>query len=186
MSSVYEYWASGDGLWSITPKNKPLPEGPGFLEKLALLVGETDVVEFGCGTGRLAGVFNNQHYLGLDISPKAIEIARRDNPRHQFELTDQNLMYHIKAETLLAHTVLLHIPDEALQGTINRFDTGRVLVNEIMGRSWRRDGEPPVFNRDREDYVEAFRLDGFTLHSEAVWPYEHYPDVNMTMLEFRR
>ncbi|MCI0556514.1 MAG: class I SAM-dependent methyltransferase, partial [Anaerolineae bacterium] len=48
------------------------------------------ILELGCGTGWLAGELtrDNVHYIGCDLSPKAIALAKRKAPRGRFEATD--------------------------------------------------------------------------------------------------
>jgi len=42
------------------------------------------VLELGCGTGRLLAELNPSFGVGVDFSPKMIEIARRQNPQFEF------------------------------------------------------------------------------------------------------
>lgn len=88
-----------------------------------------------------------------------------------------------RAEVTLAHTVLLHVPDDALAGVIARFTSPRVIVSEILGRHWRRAGDPPVFNREAEEYVSAF-APRYRLAARLEWPYPHYRDTDLTLMEF--
>ena len=45
-----------------------------------------NVLEVGCGYGRLCRAFVPQCYIGVDINPKAIEAARQKNPGYKFDL----------------------------------------------------------------------------------------------------
>lgn len=48
------------------------------------------VLDLGCGYGRLAGVFleRGYDYLGVDVSPTALQQAKRRHPFGQFEVAD--------------------------------------------------------------------------------------------------
>ena len=177
------FWKEQNGLNHITPGGKWIPEGywlPEYLDGLK----SGSVLEFGCGPGRLAGQFEPSGYVGVDISANAITHARERNPAHDFRVTDETERLG-PVDTILCHTVLLHVPDEALDGVLSRFDAKRVLVNEMLGREWRRAGTPPVFNRRLDEYVAAFAKAGFRLGSHTERLYEHYRKP-MALLEFIR
>ena len=46
------------------------------------------IIEIGCGTGDLLAALNPSRGLGIDISPKMVEIARKKFPGLQFEIGD--------------------------------------------------------------------------------------------------
>jgi len=182
MSAVLDFWRSPAGLDYITPAGKAWPEGDRFSAFLASLIGESSVLEFGCGPGRLAGCFDPDRYVGVDVSEHAIAAARRANPSHRFAVIGE-VDPLPPADVTLAHTVLLHVPDEALPGVVARFESETVIVSEILGRHWRRQGNPPVFNRDLSDYGAAF-LPRYRIATRQVWPYPHYADTNLSVMRF--
>ena len=177
-----EYWASGAGLGNITPAGIEWPEGAEFPRILREMVGAATVVEIGCGPGRLAGLFEREDYLGLDICPQALDLAREAHPSHEF----LSMVAYLPAETAdvtLFHTVLLHIPDDELPAMIARIRSPRVIVGEILGRRWRRPGNPPVFNRERAEYEAAF-APGRRLARITAIPYPWYPNTDLSLMEF--
>lgn len=154
------------------------PEGfdvPSFIAGLA----EGFTVEVGCGVGRLSGAFSPDRYVGVDINPYALPIARLANPDHEFRLITEELDYPI-ADTLVLYTVLLHISDEALSSTLEKVarSTSKLIISEIMDVRWRRDGNPPVFNRNPEDYVAAAGNVGFQLTDTLSRAYARYAATN--------
>lgn len=46
------------------------------------------VLDLGCGTGEFAGLFSAEGYLGVDLHPGYVALARRLRPRHRFECHD--------------------------------------------------------------------------------------------------
>ncbi len=142
------------------------------------------MVEFGCGIGRLAGCFDPEQYIGVDASGLAVAQAKVNRPSHRFAVIDTFGLLPI-ANVTLAHTVLLHVPDAALSGVIDRFESPRVIVSEILGRHWRRLGDPPVFNREMLDYEAAFSP-RYRIVRRQAWPYPHYRDTDLTVMEFSR
>ena len=184
--TVLDYWRSGKGLEHITPPGTTWPEGLGFPLFLANLLAGEEVVEVGCGVGRLASVLPPDSYVGVDISSGAVELARERCPAYDFRLmaAEGDLP---AGSTALLHTVLLHVTDEALPSLMARLSGfNRVVVGEIMGRHWRRSGNSPVFNRELIDYEKAFEAVGFRLLTTYAIPYPRYKDTFLTVADFRK
>lgn len=169
-----------EGLKYITPAGKDNPEGWdvwSFLRELAV----GSVLEIGCGTGRLCRAFDPGQYVGVDINEDALDIARSRNAGYTFEQYAGQ-----SADTALLYTVLLHVSDEDLPALIEDIHADRVIVAEVMGRKWRRPGNPPVFNREAKEYINAFEAAGFEYAAMHVKPYAHYPGAVITFLVFER
>jgi SAM-dependent methyltransferase len=182
--TAFDYWASGRGLGNITPQGKAWPEGDAFPSYLRRIVGARKVLEFGCGVGRLAALFAPDRYVGIDISVDALARAHATLPEHRFALVGRDGLLP-PADVTLAHTVLLHVPDEDLPVTLARFESPALIVSEILDRGWRREGDPPVFNREIDDYVAAL-AGRYRLCLAHRMPYPHYPNTDLTIAEFVR
>lgn len=183
MDAVAAFWRAQNGVRHITPRGLPCPEGRWLGEHLKEMGRGRRVLEFGCGPGRLSGLFSPLLYLGVDINERSLAEAKARNPAHVFQLaTDEPLP---SADLILCHTVLLHISDEDLNDVIGRMNAPVVVVNEMLGRSWRHDGEPPVFNRELGEYVAAFKAHDYKLTSISERTYEHY-NAPMALMEFTR
>lgn len=181
--SVSDFWRAQNGVRHITPRGLQWPEGEWIQTAFDDLRG-MKVLEFGCGPGRLAQFFDPSDYVGVDINERAVVEARARNEAHTFRVVDDAERLG-PVDVILCHTVLLHVPDDALQATIDRFDARRVRVNELLGRGWRRDGDPPVFNRDLPEYDTAFSQAGFVTAARLRMTYEHYREP-MTLLDYER
>lgn len=167
-----EFWRGNAALRDITPGGERFPE-VGLFEALRVACTGT-VFEFGCGDGRLAPAFDPMDYAGFDINPHALQAARRANPRHRY-VTEWE-----PADTWLAHTVLLHVPDDEITELIDRAKGySRIVIGEIMGRQWRRPGDPPVFNREAREYADLVGSEPVVI---AV-PYPRYK-CDLQMLVF--
>jgi SAM-dependent methyltransferase len=153
------------------------------------------LLEIGCGVGRIAAGFAAEEYIGVDVNPHALIAARHALPDHDFRLITEELAYP-RAGTALFYTVLLHVPDEALGETLEKAAAAadRIIIAELMDRRWRREGNPPVFNRETEEYVLAMQSLGFGLTAHARVPYAHYDteqwwarrDTRLAILLFER
>lgn len=175
-----DFWREQNGIRHITPAGKANPEGAWLLPYLADVQAHGRVVEIGCGPGRLACAFKPDAYLGVDLNERSIADARARNPQHAFDVVKDELP---QADAYLLHTVLMHVPDDELDALIGRMKAPVVCVSEMMGREWRRDGDPPVFNRDPSEYVQAFQAHGYALSKSTTQIYAHYQKP-MTLLEF--
>jgi len=121
----YEKIAEG---FSKTREKKLWPE----LIKLLKEVKSGDkILDVGCGNGRLIKAFEDKKvdYLGVELSPKLIEFARKNNPKHKFVVGDMlNLRsfseYDFDYVTSIA--VLHHVPGKRLQ-----IDALRQIRNKI-------------------------------------------------------
>jgi hypothetical protein len=169
----------------LTPRNDRSPEGEDFPTRLAALVGPGSVLEFGCGDGRLAPAFDAARYRGVDVSSHAVRVAQMTVATHRFYTMMPDAILPT-VTTTFAHTVLLHVSDEDLPYVVDRLvaSAPHVIVSEVMGRRWRRRGNPPVYNRESTEYVTAFTDAGMTLRSAQAWPYHRYGGVNLTVMEF--
>lgn len=186
MQRPFDYWASGEGMGNITPPGNPYPEGDLFMREFTDLLFAQDVVEFGCGPGRLAPFFSKRRYLGVDICPQAIALAQHDRPGYDFMLIDGKTKLEGWGHALFAHNVLMHVPDEELLDTIGLFSQKRIFVNEVLGHNWRRNENPPAFNREINDYDQAFRFHGYALKRVVFKKLERWKASDFAVMEFHK
>ncbi len=188
-----DYWQR-DRLANIIPINEQWGEFPEgwdvrpFLWEMLRPHLVRKMVEIGCGYGRLCQAIPTDYYLGVDINPEAVSTARKNHPSYEFREIGFNDAYP-KADAILAYTVLLHIDDETIGPMITRMCQASdvILIAEILGKKrWRRDGNPPVFNRDLQDYAELMNQNDFYLAQCEEKPYLHYPDTEITFMKFVR
>lgn len=174
MATAADYWRGNTGLREITPSGERFPEVGLFPALQRACFGA--VFEFGCGDGRLSPAFAPGLYSGFDINPSALQAASKANPGYRY--VDEME----PADTFLAHTVLLHVPDDEI-GAVMELAKGyeRIVIGEVMGRGWRRPGDPPVFNREIVEYVA---MSGRGLVEAIAVPYPRYRcDLMMLVLE---
>ncbi len=100
----------------------------GVLALFAELVraeGNGPVVDAGCGPGRLTAHLRDigLDAFGIDLSPRMIEVARRDYPGVRFEvgsMTDLDLADG-SLTGLLSWFSLIHVPDDAVPAILAEF-----------------------------------------------------------------
>ena len=69
------------------------------------------VLDFGCGVGTLAEICDPAAYVGFDIDPRKIEIARGERPGYRFETS---IPAGERFDTVAALAFLEHVHDPAV------------------------------------------------------------------------
>ena len=77
-----------------------------------LIPPKSSLLEIGCGSGNLLAALNPGRGLGIDMSPKMIEAARRNFPRLQFEVGDlEDLHVEEKFDYVVIVETIGHVDD---------------------------------------------------------------------------
>ncbi|WP_158371124.1 class I SAM-dependent methyltransferase [Cellulosimicrobium cellulans] len=153
--------------------------------ELASAVGGGPVADLGCGPGHVTGHLHARGVpvVGVDVSPRMVEIARAAHPGVRFDVGD---MTRIDLEdgslsgALLWYS-LIHVPDAAAPGVIARvaraLRPGGVLLlgfqvgDEVRAPSHAYGGIPVVLRSQRRpvDRVAGWvRAAGLTVELQAV------------------
>lgn len=174
--SAEQFWQT-EGMEHIIPQGfGEFPEGFDVRDEIRNLVQElpyNEVIDFGCGYGRLCESFDPAKYWGIDISPSAIEEAQKSFSTYRFSLANEGVK---SADLIFAYTVFLHLSDKELHKALSHLRCKWLVVAEILGREWRRDGLPPVYNRDLQDYITMMRSHDLILMRHVKKPYQRYAD----------
>lgn len=187
---VIDFWRE-DRLRNVVPPGSTQPEGWDPVDHLATWQYEKvydRILDIGCGYGRLCTAFPPEKYLGIDINPEAVKEARLRHTDYEFREVCFDDPYP-PADIGLAYTVLLHIGDRQIESVVARMCNAfeYALVAEILGRKWRIPGQQvPVFNRELHEYESFFSQHGMRLYRVDSKRYHHYPDTDISFLEFRQ
>lgn len=135
-----------------------------FLKKdaepfLSYLAPGSLILDFGCGSGRDANAFTEKGYsvIGIDLSEKMLEIARKTAPKAEFRLMDiVNLEFpdsHFDGVWAIAS--LLHVPKQDVPNAVG--GVYRVLKNNGIWHLSVKEGSGEVMKPDaRYGGVEKF------------------------------
>jgi SAM-dependent methyltransferase len=158
-----------------------------YLRNLKTKLRCNTIVDFGCGYGRLFEVFKDvpMNYFGIDLNPGAINEARKRYPQFRNRFVEVDIVSsYAKADMFLAFTVFLHLDDDTLVDIAQRIYgscTKYLVVIETLGREWRPEYDPkdnplylPLYNREKEEYVELLGSVGFKLKEEDAFYNPHY------------
>ena len=187
-NNIYNFWKDNSLKNIKPPRGGEFPEGWDVVEFFNELFTEEEyghIIDIGCGYGRLCEAFNPEKYLGLDFSKDAILKAQELHPKYNFSVTGSTTEYP-PSDTKLLYTVLLHQTDEDIDEIVKNLckSTKMIIVGEICGRKWRRKGNPPVFNREKEEYIELFKKHGKFILEQYSEPYEAYKNTNIEIMVF--
>jgi len=143
--------------------------GPGFAK---VLVNDyvrsragVRILEIGCGPGTIVSYLPPSDYLGFDLSPKYIELARRRFPKAHFvceRVSQFSLAREQSFDVVLALGIVHHLEDaearQLFQIAHDALKPGGKLVT--IDGVW-SDGQSPVARwllaRDRGEYVRSER-----------------------------
>jgi SAM-dependent methyltransferase len=111
------------------------------------------VLEIGCGNGRDAAEIarRTNHYLGIDISEKLIELAKQKVPSANFQVADiETFIFPYGLDMVFAFASLIHVPKEAL---VKILIEARAALNE--------DGVMRLSMKYADVYTETTKEDEF-------------------------
>lgn len=139
--------------------------------------GVADVIEFGCGDGRQLQLARYPQYVGIDVSPSAVELCN-----HKFE-NDETKSFILltnsadaKADLALSLDVIFHlVEDSVFDDYMDRlFGSARRFVIVYSSNVDERAAAKHVRHRKFTEWVSANRPD-FALIDQVANPYSFDP-----------
>jgi len=169
----------------IPPRGGEFPDAAA-LALLINMVGDGRALEFGCGRGRLARLFDSDLYHGVDISSHAIEAAVETHPDYEFSVIEPYADLP-ETEIVFGVHVLLHIPDDLIDVMVAKLAAcaERVIVCEIMNAEFSDEiFWPPAMNRDVETYDALFEDCGMSQQQSRAVSCDCYKHQKITVAEY--
>jgi trans-aconitate methyltransferase len=92
------------------------------------------ILDYGCGVGHYSKHFDPEDYIGVDITEALLDIAKKENPEHKYQLVDivdnmptiQNVS---GIEMLFTTTVLQHNPDYIVENVLATMQS--IMAEEV-------------------------------------------------------
>lgn len=117
---------------------------------------EGEILDYGCGVGRLAELVSPERYLGVDIDPETLAKARQANPSHVFLSAGQlaSEMPDRRFDTIVAMALIEHLREPAAWvAEISKLlkPGGRIILttpNPSLQRIYEWGSEIGLFSRD--------------------------------------
>jgi SAM-dependent methyltransferase len=152
-----------------------------------------NLLDYGCGKGRLAQLVPPLVYLGYDINPKMIEQAQRDNPDYTFTRS-LNAALSYGADTTLLYTVISMMGDDELCTVLEQIHSRLIIIGEIADARWATgpNSIPQIYNRNIEQIDMLMFERGYVPIDHQFAEHEHYAgwandfDKRMHILVYER
>ena len=149
-----------------------------------------NILDIGCSTATCAGQIidmKNNYYVGVDIDPKYVELAKKMHPHGHFLQQDARSLPFEKDffDLVMFNGVWHHMEDDLIRSCMKEVSrvlrpTGAVVVSEPVFRrdwpvsTWFLENDRGKYIRDRTGYRALF--DGFAIVEEKT--------LQITMHEF--
>jgi hypothetical protein len=138
--------------------------------------GVKNVIDFGCGDGKLCKGFAREDYLGLDSDETILQIARNTFFDYTFALPT-NTIY--SADMVIACRVLSELEEERIHEVIRNMRCKWFLIAEPLS-------EISFNKRDLEGYKKMMRSHDLLLFQHRVTPLEGGNHKEISFLLFKR
>ncbi len=149
-----------DEVRNLLAELPPEREVMALFAELVRAHGGGPVADVGCGPGRITAHLRSLGVdaFGIDLSPRMIEVARREHPGVRFEvgsMTQLGLADGALA-ALIAWYSIIHVPDDAIGAVLAGFRRvlrpgGLLLVGFHVG-----DASPPEPRENGESWPESY------------------------------
>lgn len=123
-------------------------------------------LDYGCGVGRYSRFFD--YYIGIDITKKAIELAKQYNPDAQFYNTDK---INFEFELFFTATVLQHCSDKIVNDIFNKISDRKNITLCLYENSTKGESEH-VKGRDSYDFG-YFKIIEYKKYKHVIHNEEH-------------
>lgn len=118
MDKDKKWWIDNAQKWYA---NEHLQAAPGDIFKSIKEIKDLrpkTILDLGCGSGRWSVLMpDNAKYLGVDISPLLIEVAKANNPGKEFKIMDAESIGKLKKkfDVIFSYGTLLGIPPQRIK-----------------------------------------------------------------------
>lgn len=134
------------------------------------------VLEWGCGDGNQLLLAEYKNYVGIDVSPTAIEICHRkfiNDSSKRFMLTDEAVNSKVKAELALSLDVIYHLVEDNIYCSYMKnlfLSSNKYII--IYSSNFNDIQREHVRHRDFSDWIKSnqpnWRL---VCHEKNTYPY---------------
>ncbi len=170
----------------VIPSKEESIEHHEFSDVVALIskdFGVKNVIDFGCGDGRLCKTFSKEGYLGVDIDEKIINAAKSRFSDYVFT-TPTNTIY--TTEMFMACRVLSDLSEEKIHEIMKNVRCKWLLVIEPLGEAKLDGNVYSFFNRDLENYQRIMRAHDLLLFQHKTKLIGKNSSQDVSFLLFKR
>lgn len=143
-------------------------------------------IDYGCGVGLFSRLFSPDLYLGMDITPEFLVIARQNNPQHRYEQIEPGTIPAAPIEQFLTVNVLQHNDDitvaEIFRKLGEKYPEGGLRI-VLYENSHDAKDSPHMRFRKPEEYAQ-FVAEHFAIHKmESASHVVHGEEHSITVLQ---
>lgn len=158
-------------------------EFSGVISNITKEIGVKDIIDFGCGDGKLCNVFSKHDYLGLDIDDKTLQKARSHFEGYAFN-TPEEKVYN--TDMCICSRVFSQLNEESIHDIIRRMRCKWLLIAEPLHQSDVDGSIYPFYTRERESYINLMRHHDLLLVKHIVKPSKEKLGGNVSFLLFKK
>lgn len=165
-----EYWENRADSWEETQADTC--ENEKEIMKEIKKINPKSILDLGCGTGNWANKFKDVKYLGVDISSKLIEYAKKRAPGKKFIVDDIRTLNKVneKYDLAFSYTAFLHVPEENMMEAVKAIS--RVAKKIIFIEPYKK-GESKGFRQLHQSAIDANNKGHLLMNPNAIMIHDY-------------
>lgn len=140
-------------------------EYSGLINNITNELGILDVIDFGCGDGRLCSIFPKGKYLGLDNDEQILHSAKTNFDGYAFKKPNGEVY---STDICIASKVFNELDEDGLHDVLRRMRCKWLLVAEPLKQKDADSNIYPFYTRDREAYIRLMRVHDLLLVKHMI------------------
>lgn len=142
---------------------------------------DTNTLDYGCGVGRYAPIFDPEKYLGVDITSSLLQHARKTHPDYRFVLLEDPWLPHneFEPELVFTATVLQHNDDAGVRRIIDSWPATKIVALYENTSNFPSRGHMAF--RTPEDYQSLIK-ERYTVHDTLLASHVVHNEEHTLML----
>ncbi|MCH9617545.1 MAG: hypothetical protein SP4CHLAM5_06700 [Chlamydiia bacterium] len=158
-------------------------EYSGLINNITKEIGVLDVIDFGCGDGRLCSIFPKGNYLGLDSDEEVLKAAQTSFEGYAFKKPDGEVY---STDICIVSKVFSELNEETIHDVLRRMRCKWLLVVEPMVPKEKVSNIFLFQERDREAYVRLMRIHDLLLVKHMIKSISNKEPEDVSFLLFKK
>jgi hypothetical protein len=158
-------------------------EYSGLINNITKEIGVLDVIDFGCGDGRLCSIFPKGNYLGLDSDEQILKAAQSTFEGYAFRKPNGEVY---STDICIVSKVFSELNEESIHDVLRRMRCKWLLVVEPINQKDKASNIFPFTTRDREAYVRLMRIHDLLLVKHMIKSVSDQGPEDVSFLLFKK
>lgn len=148
------------------------------------------VVEYGCGDGNQLSLAHYPEYIGLDVSPTAVELCQekfKEDPTKEFYTVSEFQSKDLQADLVLSLDVIYHlVEDKVFESYMTDLFATSTKYVIIYSSNYNDHSDLHVRSRKFTDWIDQHRSEQWTLktHIKNKYPFNKKDKKNTSWADF--